>query len=167
MAEKPGDTGQTTHTGTLTLSQLAGASPAIALSGGAAQGDFEVGAVRYLYDHGIRPKILCGTSVGSINALKLAEGEGDGKPSQVPGHVRGLAGLEAIWHSLQRDSDMWKPNPKLDAIWKAIEAIKTVVDTAAPDLKQKFAELLGGDPTFVLGSAATAPLGMFLGRRRW
>ena len=48
---------------------------AIVLSGGSAKGDFEVGAVRCLYNRGVRPKILCGTSVGSVNALKLAEGE--------------------------------------------------------------------------------------------
>jgi predicted acylesterase/phospholipase RssA len=48
---------------------------AIVLAGGGAKGSFEVGAVRYLYDQGIRPNILCGTSVGAINAAKLAEGQ--------------------------------------------------------------------------------------------
>jgi predicted acylesterase/phospholipase RssA len=67
--------------------------PAIALSGGAAHGDFEVGVVRYLYEHGLVPKIICGTSVGSINGLKLAEGEpaGPAEPDVVL-HVQGLAG---------------------------------------------------------------------------
>ena len=51
--------------------------PALALSGGAAHGDFEVGVVQYLYQHGLKPKIICGTSVGAINGLKLAEGEPD------------------------------------------------------------------------------------------
>src|SRR5262245_31994592 len=49
---------------------------ALTLSGGASHGDFEVGVVRYLYDVAkVRPKIICGTSVGAIAALKLAEGE--------------------------------------------------------------------------------------------
>ena len=50
---------------------------AIVISGGGAKGDFEVGALRLLYDRGIRPDIICGTSVGAINGAKLAEGEGD------------------------------------------------------------------------------------------
>ncbi len=37
----------------------------LALSGGVAHGDFEVGAVRYLYDiRKLRPNIITGTSVG-------------------------------------------------------------------------------------------------------
>jgi predicted acylesterase/phospholipase RssA len=71
----------------------------LALSGGGARGDFEVGAVRYLYDHGVVPDIICGTSVGAINGAKLAEGEG--APDQ------GLPGLEAIWLSLRTNSDMY------------------------------------------------------------
>ncbi len=31
---------------------------AIALSGGGAKGDFQVGALRYLHDQGVRPDIL-------------------------------------------------------------------------------------------------------------
>src|SRR2546425_492636 len=47
---------------------------AIALSGGGARGDFEVGVLRYLYNRGLYPQIICTTSVGSINGVKLAEG---------------------------------------------------------------------------------------------
>jgi predicted patatin/cPLA2 family phospholipase len=47
---------------------------AIVLSGGGAHGDFEVGALRYLYNRGFYPKIICGSSVGAINGVKLAEG---------------------------------------------------------------------------------------------
>ena len=67
------------HTRRIHHSDRAGAAtlagPAIVLSGGGTKGDFEVGAVRCLYEQGILPNILCGTSVGSVNALKLAEGE--------------------------------------------------------------------------------------------
>lgn len=70
---------------------------ALSLAGGFAHGSFEVGAVRYLYDQGIRPNILCGTSVGALNALKLAEGEarsiprasGVGNPLARPHEERG------------------------------------------------------------------------------
>ena len=94
---------------------------AIVLSGGASKGDFEVGAVRYLYDHQIRPDILCGTSVGAINAVKLAEGEG------APG--QGLSGLEQIWLSLRQSSDMY-----LDAHWytQLGERLRRIVDGQAP-----------------------------------
>ena len=71
---------------------------AFALGGGGSHGDFEVGAVRYFYHWRLTPDIICGTSVGALNGIKLAEGE------QAPGS--GLAGLTAIWHSLQGDSDM-------------------------------------------------------------
>jgi predicted acylesterase/phospholipase RssA len=81
---------------------------AIVLAGGGAKGSFEVGAVRYLYDQGIRPNILCGTSVGAINAAKLAEGEGD--------PTRGLPGLESIWLGLKQNSDMYEKEPWLQSL---------------------------------------------------
>ena len=56
---------------------------AIVLSGGFALGSFEVGALRYLYNQGIRPNILCGTSVGAINAAKLAEARMTRRPSLI------------------------------------------------------------------------------------
>lgn len=87
---------------------------AIALSGGGARGDFEVGALRYLYEQGIRPEVLCGTSVGAINAAKLAEGEDPGQPEQ------GFAGLASIWRSLRSNDDMyrqedWLHDPQMDS----------------------------------------------------
>ncbi|MCM3042540.1 patatin-like phospholipase family protein [Paenibacillus motobuensis] len=75
----------------------------LVLSGGGARGDFEVGAVRYLYELGIRPTVLTGSSVGAINAIKLAEGEGDGNDPN-----RGLRGLIQIWRGLNTNSDMWR-----------------------------------------------------------
>jgi hypothetical protein len=75
---------------------------AFVLSGGGARGDFQVGVMRYLYDQGIRPSIVCTTSVGSINGIKIAEGEGD--PQQ------GLRGLEQIWlQKMNSNGDMYLP----------------------------------------------------------
>src|SRR4051812_8211962 len=82
---------------------------AICLSGGGSKGDFEVGALRLLYDRGIRPDVLCSTSVGSVNAVKLAEGEDPARPE------RGMSGLERQWESLQRNSDMYADEPWLHA----------------------------------------------------
>lgn len=71
----------------------------LVLAGGGARGDFQVGAIRFLYDQGIQPDVIAGTSVGAINGSKLAEGEGE--PNQ------GLQGLESLWTSLQFNSDMY------------------------------------------------------------
>jgi len=91
----------------------------LALSGGGARGDFQVGALRFLYDQGIRPDILAGTSVGAVNGAKLAEGESDGDPSQ------GLRGLESIWNSLQVNSDMYLFEPWLGTIDERIRGFLT------------------------------------------
>jgi NTE family protein len=74
---------------------------AIALSGGGARGDFEVGALRALYNRGLRPDIVCGTSVGAINGAAIAQGDG------------GLEQLEAVWRGLQQNSDMYLFDPQL------------------------------------------------------
>jgi predicted acylesterase/phospholipase RssA len=50
---------------------------ALVLSGGGAKGCFEVGAVKYLWSQGWRPDIICGVSVGAVNAVKLAENADD------------------------------------------------------------------------------------------
>lgn len=102
---------------------------ALALSGGGAKGDFEVGAVRYLYDHQkLKPSIITGTSVGAISALKLAEGEpaSPAKPDST-GHIQGLAGLESIWFSLKRNSDMWSTEPFIANLEKAAQEFFTDV----------------------------------------
>jgi predicted acylesterase/phospholipase RssA len=62
---------------------------ALVLSGGGAKGSFEVGAVKYLWEQGYRPDIICGVSVGALNAAKLAECKDTS-----------AAELEAIWRKL-------------------------------------------------------------------
>lgn len=97
---------------------------AICLSGGGSRGDFQVGALEYLYQQGIRPDILCGTSVGAINATKLAEGEDPGKPDQ------GLTGLGRIWSGLRYNDDMWREEPWL----------------TDPNMDQRIADVIRGRP---------------------
>jgi NTE family protein len=89
----------------------------LVLSGGGAKGDFQVGAIRFLYDQGVQPDIIAGTSVGAINGGKLAEGEGD--PDQ------GLRGLESLWNSLQFNSDMYQFEPWLGGIDERIRGFLT------------------------------------------
>ena len=67
---------------------------AIVLSGGGAKGSFEVGALLALREiwNEVRPCIVCGTFVGAINALAVAE--------SLDGY--GINKLQTIWLGLQR-----------------------------------------------------------------
>ena len=67
---------------------------AFCLSGGGSKGDFEVGALRFLFEQGISPDILTTTSVGTVNGAKVAEG------------ATGFPELEQIWLTLEKDEDM-------------------------------------------------------------
>ncbi len=121
--------------------------PALALSGGAAHGDFEVGVVKYLYEHGLVPKIICGTSVGAINGLKLAEGEPNGPAEpDADGHVQGLKGLIEIWKSLRFNADMYKMR---DPIEKFMEVLKSAA--------------IGVGAGSLIGGSVAGPLGLFIG----
>lgn len=84
---------------------------AFAMSGGGSQGSFETGVLRFLYDDlGFRPSILCGSSVGSIIAAKLAEGD-DPETGR-----RAIDEVEAIWRGLRSNDDMWLSEPWLDKL---------------------------------------------------
>src|SRR5215471_733961 len=98
---------------------------AIVLAGGGARGDFEVGVVECLYERGIRPDVLVGTSVGAINAAKLSEGEG--------GSEQGLQGLRRIWQTLLWNSDMWAAEPWLSRIDPALA--NAVINLTAPRIE--------------------------------
>ena len=48
----------------------------LALGGGGTRGDFQVGALTYLYDDkGMRPEAIAATSVGAVNAMDLVMGD--------------------------------------------------------------------------------------------
>lgn len=86
-------------------SQRAGPRVAIVLPGGGARGAYEVGALSVLLpileERGERPVILCGTSVGAINATAL------GATADQPAH-QAIATLEDHWRSL-RKGDVIRP----------------------------------------------------------
>src|SRR6516165_1561423 len=85
---------------------------ALVLGGGGALGDFELGVLQYLYGYNIRPPIICGTSVGAINAAKLAEGEGLPEEGD-----RGFKGLQKIWlQNMNSPADMYVKEPAFDAL---------------------------------------------------
>jgi predicted acylesterase/phospholipase RssA len=85
---------------------------ALALSGGGAMGDFEVGALAYLYERrfGFCAKMIIGTSVGSVNALQLAHG--GGPKTQREAH----AGLVTFWKKLSPSNHFIVETPLLQNI---------------------------------------------------
>lgn len=62
---------------------------AFVLSGGGARGALQVGILRALLEHGERPDVVIGTSIGAWNAAWIAR-----NPT-----LAGIAGLEAAWHT--------------------------------------------------------------------
>ncbi len=63
---------------------------AFVLSGGGARGAFQVGALKALIAHGVRPDVVVGTSIGSWNGSWLAR-----DPS-----AEGIDGLAEVWRGL-------------------------------------------------------------------
>ena len=78
---------------------------AFAFSGGGPLGALQVGQLRALFEHGVIPDMVVGSSVGAMNATFLAF------DPTVPGTDR----LETIWRSLQ-DTDLF-PGGRFRASW--------------------------------------------------
>jgi NTE family protein len=78
---------------------------ALVLAGGGSKGAFEVGAARCLYDvFNYRPDLVCGASVGALNAAKLAEG-----PAALPE-------LESMWLAMRDSADLYAPTPTVSRL---------------------------------------------------
>lgn len=109
---------------------------AIALSGGGSRGDFEVGALRYIYDRFLPstqdmlfgtnavappalPALVCGTSVGSVNAGMLGTGLG------------GLERLEQVWSELRTDTDMHVEHSAFTALGARFDGLKHALEDRA------------------------------------
>lgn len=91
---------------------------ALVLSGGGSRGSFQIGALRQLYEaEQFYPDLIVGTSVGAINAVKLAEA--DGTPAD---HLRALTELIAFWHELRHDDDIVEDTPAYRAIHAVLDA---------------------------------------------
>ena len=67
-------------------------STAFVLAGGGSIGAVQVGMLRELFAHGVKPDLVVGSSVGAINGAYLA-----GAPS-----LEGVRRLEGIWRGLRR-----------------------------------------------------------------
>ncbi|MBN2046514.1 MAG: patatin-like phospholipase family protein [Anaerolineaceae bacterium] len=64
---------------------------AFVLGGGGSRGALQVGAIRALFERGIHPDLLVGSSIGAVNAVGLA----------MQGiNLQGIAELEEMWHQV-------------------------------------------------------------------
>jgi len=76
---------------------------ALVMSGGGARGAFQLGAVDYLInDRGLDFDVISGVSVGSLNAVMLAQGKGP------EGLKQQLAMLKQIWLGIQGNDDVYR-----------------------------------------------------------
>lgn len=110
---------------------------AFVLSGGGSKGDFQLGALTALYEAGIRPDIICGTSIGALNALMLTQGES------------GLEDLRRIWLGLRRNDHMWL----FEDWWQDIH----------PRMRLEILSLMLGFPTPEEAEPWSVPTGTFAG----
>ena len=96
----------------------------IVLGGGGTKGSFQVGALHYYYSksNSFKPYAIIGTSVGAINGIKLAEGEGT-IPSPGHTHYMGFEGLQKLWIELKDEHDIVKEEDAFKEIFGSITNI--------------------------------------------
>lgn len=95
---------------------------AVVLSGGGSLGAAQVGALRALFEAGIRPDLFVGCSVGALNAAFLAV---DPTPER-------LDELDAVWRSLDR-ADVFGRNRTLGATHTLLRAVRRDDHLYEPD----------------------------------
>lgn len=100
---------------------------AIVMSGGGSKGAFQVGVLKRMYEVGIRPQIVCGTSVGALNGAKLAENSETVIPE-----------LEALWLSVRGNEDVLALSPTVQTLLQAVGRLagKEVTSLADVDTLQ-------------------------------
>ena len=81
---------------------------AFVMSGGGSRGALQVGALRALFEHGLRPNMLVGTSVGGLNAAFMAA-------EPTPDRVEKLASL---WRQTRR-VDVY-PGYPVHVVWRVV-----------------------------------------------
>jgi predicted acylesterase/phospholipase RssA len=96
---------------------------AIVMSGGGSKGAFQVGVLKRMYEVGIRPQIVCGTSVGALNGAKLAENSETVIPE-----------LEALWLSLRSNEDVLALSPTVQTLLQAVGRLAGKEVTSLADL---------------------------------
>jgi len=147
---------------------------AFVLSGGGSLGAIQVGMLQALFEEGIRPDLLVGTSAGAVNAAWVA-----GHP-----HSEGAKELAAIWCALRRQDifplSAWAgalglfgrtnhviPNAGLRALierhipYERLEDASIPIHVVATELKNGHAVVLSSGPAVPALLASTAIPGVF------
>jgi len=93
---------------------------ALVLSGGSIKGAFQAGAIAYVLDRGFTPDLLCGISVGSLNAAFLADRAGRAKiKRQDPDWPKIGLELEEFWRTrITKPDDLVETQSKIKLAWK-------------------------------------------------
>ena len=132
---------------------------ALVLSGGGACGDFEVGALAYLYDNGFFAGEICSTSVGSVNAIELAHG-GD-----IATQKAAFDRLKMVWSSaLIVNDDMYDEAPWLAQVDPHVRAAITSLFSGRIDIPALLAQSVFFPPfLFAQVAAAGIEIGNALG----
>jgi NTE family protein len=147
----------------------------VVLSGGGSLGAAQVGAMRALFEAGIRPDAFVGCSVGALNAAflavdptpgRLAELEGiwrDLDRGDIFGHNRRLLASHPLVHAVRRDDHLYEPDA-LRSLVRRWVPLDDLGDTAVPchvvttDLVTgQPAWWADGDPVAVLTASACLP----------
>jgi NTE family protein len=102
----------------------------LVLSGGGASASFQVGALRYLYDVvGITPRVVTGTSAGSILATLLAQADDHAGQRQI------LARIEEQYANLRQPADMMVELDWFTELQKLVPALQRVGQARASHLE--------------------------------
>ncbi len=112
----------------------------LALGGGGSKGAFQAGSIATLVgDFGLRPDVVTGTSVGSINVLVLAHAR---TPDEFPEVVDRML---AIWTSLRDESDMFERRPWLAEVTPGMRraAGEVAAGRLRPELLLELARAVG------------------------
>lgn len=110
---------------------------ALVLSGGGAKGSVQFGILKYLYEKGLRPDVIYGTSVGSLNAAGLS--------------FIGIDGLEKVWSSIQKMSDVFKFN------WKVLIGKASGIYNGAP-LRKIIQDVVSNNEPHILAYSCAVSL---------
>lgn len=95
---------------------------AVVLSGGGSLGAAQVGALRALFEAGVRPDLFVGCSVGALNAAFMA----------IDPTMERLDQLEAVWRKLER-GDVFGRTNKLTATQAFLHAVRRDDHLYEPD----------------------------------
>jgi hypothetical protein len=104
----------------------------LALGGDGSRGDFQAGALLYLYEHEYRPNAISATSVGAINAIELAMGD----------NAAGSAAARLVdtWRALNDESDMWEDEPWLARLRPDLRGFRGLKTQMNPSVVTTFME---------------------------